>query len=150
MAPGKRILDVAELVIGPKAILAICYQARVPHGQQVARSLGLRDREGLHDVANAQLAMVEEQPKCLQSRLVGKDLEEFRSVTHYIRIAECTNECQAVWRRARLPIALCLQCKQPRVACPGGEKLVMGTLLDDAPLFENHDPIGHAHRRESV
>ena len=63
---------------------------------EVPRGFRLRDRERSHDVADAQLPVVEQEPQHLEPSLVGENLEELGGVSHgclrldYIRIAGCT------------------------------------------------------------
>jgi hypothetical protein len=80
------------------ALLFDLSQGRHCAAPQDAGSFGLSDFEDSHDVANAELPVVEEQPEHLKPRFIGKDFKEPGGFSHwdllilyaYIRFNECS------------------------------------------------------------
>jgi hypothetical protein len=64
------------------ALLFDLSQGRHCAAPQDAGSFGLSDFEDSHDVANAELPVVEEQPEHLKPRFIGKDFKEPGGFSH--------------------------------------------------------------------
>jgi hypothetical protein len=72
-----------DRVVGPDAFFPVGNELRMSQSGQMSRGLGLRDAEGLDDVADAQFLVVEQQPEDLKACFIGEELEELGHVSHF-------------------------------------------------------------------
>src|SRR5262249_51235954 len=54
------------------------------------------------------------------------------------------------WSACLLQVTLGLQCEKSRVPAVGLQQRRVRSLFDDAPLLDDHDPVGHSDGWEAV
>jgi len=84
MVSRKLILNRTQRVIGPQTFSPVGCDPDVAQSGQVPGSLGLRDFEHSHDVANAEFAMIQQKPEHLQARFVRQSLKKTSCFLHVL------------------------------------------------------------------